>query len=162
MTKGKWMGLFLLAAVLALGTPKSVMAQAQGTDAGAAAAAAPAEDEEMSYPARFALGCVGAAGAALTGTYLAGPTEAMLLLGGGLLTASSTTLLNLALLGQIGAASCAIGATVAPTVLWTYGESDKIWAKVTRQASAMGSAALAAVGLGGETSRQVADGASAR
>ncbi len=186
MTKGKWMALFLLVAVLALGTPQAVMAQAQGSsgtgvaltvaDSSGGAAAAPVPKYVPlgdDYPAQFALACAGAAGVALTGTFLAGPTEAIMLLGGGLLTPSNTLLMGLALMGQIGASSCVVGGMVAPTALWVYGESDKIWAKVTRSASvagqqviqtssATGSAVLAALGLGSEPPvRQVAEGGSA-
>jgi hypothetical protein len=183
MSKGKWTALVLLVAALALGMPRAVLAQAQSSDGTgnvpAVVDTAQADGDakpkhkgppalEDSYTAQFGIGCVGTAAVALAGTYLAGPSEATMLLGGGLLVPSNTLLLTLSLMGQIGAASCAIGVTAAPTVLWAYGESDKIWAKIKRDVSsvgqqvaqttsATGSAVLSALGVGGGQTEQLAD-----
>ncbi len=183
MSKGKWTALILLLAVLALGAPKAGLAQAQGsggTDNAPTADNAPPVKVKKApgppeladaYTAQFGLGCVGAAGVALAGTFAAGPSEAVLLLGGGLLTPSNTLLLTLALLGQIGASSCAIGVVAAPAVLWTYGASDQIAAKLGRIASdtghqviqasnAAGSVVLTTLGFDRGQTRQVAEGGS--
>jgi hypothetical protein len=178
MINGKWTAMALLVATLALGTPKAVLAQAQGSagtgnapaagDSNGGAAAADAGG--LSDGEKQAVGCAAFSGIALAGTYAAGPTEATLLLGGGLLVPSSNLLLMMSLLGQIGAASCAIGAVATPTILWFYDQSDNIAAKVVaasdqvgqrvmQASAATGATVLSALGVGASGSRQVAQGA---
>jgi len=164
MLKSKWFVMLVLVAGLALGPSRSVMAQAQSdpstalvaqADTTAPAPAAPKVPFSEAWLAQFGLACVGTAGVAMGATYLAGPTEAMLLFGGGFLTASSNTILFLSLLGQIGAPSCVMGATIAPTALWVYGASDAIWAHLAKSVDDAGSAVRTALGFGGEQTPHV-------
>ena len=147
MTKGKWALVVLVAVGLALALPRSVTAQTMSSDPSttaviADAGAAPEKHHAVPFSeawlAQFGAACAGTAGVALAATYMAGPTEAMMLFGGGLLTASSSARLALALLGQIGAPSCVMGAAIAPTALWAYGASDQIWKKVVESVDAAG------------------------
>jgi len=182
MTKGKVTAAVLLAATLALGTPGTVLAQAQGSNGtGNAPAAAPADSGGTAPAAdagglgdgeKQALGCGIAATGAMLATYVAGPTEITLLWGGGMLFPSTSTTLALSLLGQIGASFCAIGAVATPTVLWAYDQSDNITAKVFQTTDRVGrdvmeasrhagASVLAGLGLGGRDGRQVADRAAA-
>jgi hypothetical protein len=65
-------------------------------------------------------GCViGTVGLFAAG-YMAGPSEAIMLWGGGLLTPSNSGVLAVSILGGLGFAGCSIGATLAPTVAWVY------------------------------------------
>ena len=141
MTKGKVISAILAAALLTAGTTGEALAQAQGrsgTQAAPAAPAAPADANASSAPAdpsamsdgeKAAAGCGIAAAGALAATYIAGPSEITLLWGGGMLVPSGSITLALALLGQIGASFCAIGAVSTPTVLWAMDQTGKLFAE---------------------------------
>ena len=92
------------------------------------------------------MGCGVAATGALAATYIAGPSEITLLWGGGMLIPGNSIMLAVALLGQIGASFCAIGAVATPTVLWAVDQSSKLFSE--------------APGL--LPARQLADGSAAR
>ena len=133
MTKGKVIAAILMAALLGFGAPRAALAQAQGatgTDAApaaAAAASAPADPGAMSDGEKAAMGCGIAAAGGLAATYIAGPSEITLLWGGGMLVPSTSIMLAVALLGQIGASACAIGAVATPTVLWAADQTSKLF-----------------------------------
>ena len=63
-------------------------------------------------------GCLAGGGGMFAAGYALGPSEAIMLWGGGLLVPSGSTVLAISLLGALGAAGCSIGATLAPTVTW--------------------------------------------
>jgi len=130
MTKGKVIAAILMAALLGFGAPRAALAQAQGasgTDAAPAAAAAPADPGAMSDGEKAAAGCGIAAAGGLAATYIAGPSEITLLWGGGMLVPSTSIMLAVALLGQIGASFCAVGAVATPTVLWAADQTSKLF-----------------------------------
>jgi hypothetical protein len=80
--------------------------------------AKPLTDDEIS-----GFGCIiGSLGMFAAG-YLAGPSEAIMLWGGGLLTPSNSGVLAVSILGGLGFAGCSIGATLAPTFTWAYERS---------------------------------------
>lgn len=130
MTKGKVIAAILVAALLGFGAPRAALAQAQGasgTDAAPAAAAAPADPGAMSDGEKAAVGCGVAAAGGLAATYIAGPSEITLLWGGGMLVPGNSIMLAVALLGQIGASFCAIGAVATPTMLWAADQTSKLF-----------------------------------
>ena len=149
MTKLKVIAAVLVVVLLGFGAPRAALAQAQGasgTDAAPAAAASPADPAAMSDGEKAAMGCGVAATGALAATYIAGPSEITLLWGGGMLIPGNSIMLAVALLGQIGASFCAIGAVATPTVLWAVDQSSKLFSE--------------APGL--LPARQLADGSAAR
>jgi hypothetical protein len=134
---------------------QTVVAQA----ADPAPAAAP---DGMSDAEKQSLGCAIVGGGTMVATYIAGPTEAILLLGGGLLTPSSNTILAMSLVGSIGAASCAIGSVATPFALWFYDQSDAIANRLLQVSAEAGRSAVTAVGaLGDELLRGLVPGNSA-
>jgi hypothetical protein len=151
MTKSSVIAAILVAGLLGFGAPRAAFAQAQGstgTDAApAAAAAAPADPSALSDGEKAALGCGIAATGAMAATYAAGPSEITLLWGGGMLVPSGSVMLGLALLGQIGASFCAIGAVATPTVLWAYDQSDAIATRLLHASADAGRSLLAVLGL---------------
>lgn len=80
------------------------------------------EDEIASF------GCLAGGTGLFTAGYLAGPSEAIMLWGGGLLVPSGNSVLAISMLGALGAAGCSIGATLAPTVAWFFEQVDRIFA----------------------------------
>ncbi|MEI8394042.1 MAG: hypothetical protein WCF85_04845 [Rhodospirillaceae bacterium] len=162
MSKGKVTAAALLGALLLLGAPSMVLAQAQGSggtgnnDSGTTVAAA--DSGGMSDGEKAAVGCgVGGSIAMLT-TYIAGPTEITLLWGGGMLFPTNSALLALSLLGQMGASGCAIGAVATPTVLWAVDQSDNIVNKMFQVSDRTGRKVMEAFGVSKtEASRQVAE-----
>ena len=138
MTKAKVIGAILAAALFAAGTTGEALAQAQGSSgtqatpaapADASASAAPADPGAMSDGEKAAAGCGIAAAGGLAATYAAGPSEITLLWGGGMLVPSTSIMLAVSLLGQIGASFCAIGAVSTPTVLWAMDQTGKLFAE---------------------------------
>jgi len=105
----------------------------QAPDQGAPATSA--EAPGLSDGAKQGIGCLITGGAALTWGYLAGPSELIMVAAGGVLAPSATAPLTIALLGTLGASSCALGAMATPTALWAYDEWDHITATLTRQAA---------------------------
>ena len=129
MTKGKIIAAILVAGLLGFGAPRAALAQAQGSTGteAAPAAAASADPGAMSDGEKAAMGCGIAAAGGLAATYIAGPSEITLLWGGGMLVPSTSIMLAVALLGQIGASACAIGAVSTPTVLWAADQTSKLF-----------------------------------
>jgi hypothetical protein len=70
------------------------------------------EDEVTSF------GCVVGGTGLFAAGYAAGPSEAIMLWGGGLLVPSGSAVLAVSMLGGLGWAGCSMGATLAPTVVW--------------------------------------------
>jgi hypothetical protein len=151
MKMGKTTALMLLAAMLAFSAPRAAMADtADSTPA--------ASDGAMSDAEKQAVGCGIGAGTGLLASYAAGPTEVIMLWGGGTLMASSGVLIGLTLLTQMGASSCAMAALATPTVLWAYEQSDNISAKVAQVTGQVTSGVLTALGFGSGDSAQIAAG----
>lgn len=80
-----------------------------------AAAAERLSDDELS-----SFGCLIGTIGMFTAGYLAGPSEAIMLWGGGLLTPSNSAVLAVSIFGGLGYAGCSVGATLAPTLTWAY------------------------------------------
>jgi hypothetical protein len=80
-----------------------------------AAAAERLSDDELS-----SFGCLIGTSGMFTAGYLAGPSEAIMLWGGGLLTPSNSAVLAVSIFGGLGYAGCSVGATLAPTLTWAY------------------------------------------
>lgn len=77
----------------------------------------PILDDEIS-----SFGCILGGVGLVAAAYWAGPSETIMLWGGGLLTPSGSGVLAVSILGGLGAAGCSIGATVAPTMSWAYAQ----------------------------------------
>ena len=76
---------------------------------------------------------------------------------GGILAPSATGTLTIALLGTLGASSCAIGAASTPIALWAYSEWDHLSADLGRQTVALGQRLWQAAGfLSGDGARATA------
>ena len=159
MTKRKIVVTSLAVVWLGFGAPRAVLAQVQGNaDAGTTVAAvAPADPNDLSDGEKAAAGCGVAAAGGLAATYIAGPSEIVMLWGGGLLVPSGSVMLAVTLLGQIGASACAIGALATPTVLWAYDQSGNIAARLAQVSAGLGRQALAAFGPGQPPERQLAE-----
>jgi hypothetical protein len=90
-----------------------------------------AEDDDGLGDAELqAVGCAVVAGAGLAATVAAGPSEVIMLWGGGMLIPSHAATLWLTLFTQIGVSGCALGAIATPTVMWAADQSDNILAKI--------------------------------
>ncbi|KOR31153.1 hypothetical protein TI04_02320 [Achromatium sp. WMS2] len=72
-------------------------------------------EEEMS-----SFGCIIGATSMITAAYWAGPSEAIMLWGGGLLTPSGSGVLAVSIIGGLGWAGCSLGYTLTPTLIWAY------------------------------------------
>ncbi len=130
MTKAKVIAAILAVALLGFGAPRAALAQAQGatgTEAAPAATPAAADTGSLSDGEKAAMGCGIAAAGGLAATYIAGPSEITLLWGGGMLVPGNSVMLAVALLGQIGASACAIGAVATPTMLWAMDQTSKFF-----------------------------------
>ncbi|CAK0746447.1 conserved membrane hypothetical protein [Gammaproteobacteria bacterium] len=64
--------------------------------------------------------CVVGATAGMTAAYVAGPSEVILLIVGGMVVPSSSSVLFLGLFGTIAAAGCTIGTLATPATSWLY------------------------------------------
>jgi hypothetical protein len=94
-----------------------------GTDGGAA--------KELTETEVTSFGClVGGAGLFAAG-YVAGPSEAIMLWGGGLLVPSGSSVLAVSMLGGLGWAGCSMGATLAPTIAWLSEQSGRLFSYAT-------------------------------
>jgi len=82
--------------------------------------AGPAPEGKLSEAEISSFGCLLGGVSLFAAGYLAGPTEAIMLWGGGLLAPSGSAVLTVSILGGLGAAGCSFGATVAPTTAWVY------------------------------------------
>ena len=79
---------------------------------------APAADAQgLSDGAKQGIGCLITSGTALTWGYIAGPSELIMVAAGGILSPSATSTLTIALIGTLGASSCALGAAATPATL---------------------------------------------
>ncbi|CAK0746489.1 membrane hypothetical protein [Gammaproteobacteria bacterium] len=81
--------------------------------------------EALSDTEIASFGCLTGGTGLFAAGYVAGPSEAIMLWGGGLLVPSGSTVLAISLLGALGAAGCSIGATLAPTVVWFSDQSGR-------------------------------------
>ncbi|CAK0744261.1 conserved membrane hypothetical protein [Gammaproteobacteria bacterium] len=64
--------------------------------------------------------CVAGATAGMAAAYTAGPSEVIMLVVGGMVVPSSSSVLFLGLFGTIAAAGCTIGALATPATSWLY------------------------------------------
>ena len=88
--------------------------------------ATPTAKQEFSDAEIASFGCLSGGTGLLTAGYWAGPSEAIMLWGGGLLVPSGNVVLAISMLGALGAAGCSVGATLAPTVVWFSGQVDRL------------------------------------
>lgn len=79
-----------------------------------------AEKPPLSEDQISSFGCIAGGVGLVAAAYWAGPSEAIMVWGGGLLTPSGSSVLALSIIGGMGAAGCSIGTTLAPTVAWAY------------------------------------------
>jgi len=90
-------------------------------------------DAGLSDGEKQGVGCL-VGGATLGGaSAVAGPSEAILLYGGGLLVPSGSFILWYALLGTMASAGCGIGAVLTPTVLWTADQWDNLTGRAAQE-----------------------------
>ncbi|KOR33086.1 hypothetical protein TI05_03145 [Achromatium sp. WMS3] len=73
-----------------------------------------------------ALGCVIAATTTMATAAAVGPSEIIMLWGGGMLFPSRPATVWLSLFAQIGVSSCIIGAIITPAIIWTIEQADNI------------------------------------
>jgi len=66
--------------------------------------------------------CVAGATTGMIASYLAGPSEVIMLVVGGLVVPSSSSILFWGLFGTIAAAGCTIGSLVTPATSWLYNQ----------------------------------------
>ncbi|CAK0741328.1 conserved membrane hypothetical protein [Gammaproteobacteria bacterium] len=64
--------------------------------------------------------CVFGATTGMTASYIAGPSEVIMLVVGGLVVPSSSSILFWGLFGTIAAAGCTIGGLATPATSWLY------------------------------------------
>lgn len=64
--------------------------------------------------------CVAGATTGMVASYIAGPSEVIMLVVGGLVVPSSSSILFWGLFGTIAAAGCTIGSLVTPATSWLY------------------------------------------
>ncbi len=64
--------------------------------------------------------CVGGATTGMAAAYAAGPSEVIMLIVGGMVVPSNSSVLFLGLFGTIAAAGCTIGAVAQPAFSWLY------------------------------------------
>jgi hypothetical protein len=88
---------------------------AQSTATTGTAATERLSDDELS-----SFGCLIGTVGMFTAGYWAGPSEAIMLWGGGLLTPSNSAVLAVSILGGLGYAGCSFGSAIAPTLGWAY------------------------------------------
>lgn len=158
---------------LALGAPAEGRAQsplpgvtigiANGVVARTAdASAAPATDQGgLSDATKQGIGCLAASGATVTyATFWAGASESLMIAAGGLLVPSMTPTLWLGLASTVVAATCALGATATPVVLWAIEQKDNIAANLAWQTRQTGADVAGLFTVPAESgSRELAEGA---
>ncbi len=154
MTKLGRTGLVMMAA-LTLGAPAQLWAQGvppgvtigiangvvartaqAGANPPAAGDSAPATADSggLSDATKQGIGCLVTSGAAVTyATIWAGATESLMIAAGGLLVPSMSPTLWLGLASTVVAATCALGATATPVVLWAIEQKDNIAANLDWQ-----------------------------
>ncbi len=64
--------------------------------------------------------CAGGATAGMAASYAAGPSEVIMLIVGGMVVPSSSSILFLGLFGTVAAAGCTIGSMAQPALSWLY------------------------------------------
>jgi hypothetical protein len=82
---------------------------------------------ELSETEVTSFGCLVGGTGLFSAGYMAGPSEAIMLWGGGLLVPSGSSVLAVSMLGGLGWAGCSIGATLAPTVAWLSEQSGRLF-----------------------------------
>lgn len=95
----------------------------------------PADDSEgLSDATKQGIGCLAAGGATMAYAVIwAGATETLLIAAGGMLLPSAASTLWLGLVSTVAAATCSLGATATPVVLWAIEQKDNIVANLTWQ-----------------------------
>jgi len=136
---GKILTLIVITMVLEWGVPAMAWAEAASNDT--AKIAAEIEGSALDSGGSFddaeqqALGCATVAALGLAATVAAGPSEIIMLWGGGMLVPSHAAAVWLTLFTQIGVSGCALGAIATPTVAWAVDQSDNILAKIAQSLS---------------------------
>lgn len=123
-------GLAMLAATLFAAAPAGAatggaqaLAEAQILSAPGAKDALP-PIRPMTDGEKQAAGCILSSTATMTATYLAGPAEVIMLVVGGLIVPSSSSVLFVALMGTMASMACGAGAAITPAVLWALRKDD--------------------------------------
>jgi len=146
---GKILTLIVMASLLEWGVPAVVWAEAASNDAAEVAAEIQADASDkggiLGDAEQQAVGCAAVAGLGLAATVVAGPSEIIMLWGGGMLVPSHAAAVWLTLFTQIGVSGCALGAIATPTVLWVVDQSDNIAAKIAQSLSWTSAGAAPAV-----------------
>jgi hypothetical protein len=152
MTAGRTIPVLIITVALTLGAPARVWAVASDPGVGAGGGhvaggqeapaltlpppAAPAADVPagLSDATKQGIGCLATSGATVAyATFWAGATESLMVASGGMLVPSMAPTLWLGLVSTVVAATCALGATATPFVLWTIEQKDNIVANIEWQ-----------------------------
>jgi len=110
----------------------------QLSDAGAAADSAVKPNEGLSVSTKQGIGCLASSGFFTGWAMVAGSSETLMIVAGGMLAPSATTPIMLAFVSTLTAATCALGAAATPAVLWAVEQSDTIGANIAWQAGNAG------------------------
>ncbi len=151
MTTRRAMPVLILTMALTLGAPARVWAVASdpGVAAGSGHAVVSQETPALGLPpaapsanvpaglsdaTKQGIGCLATAGGTVAyATFWAGATETLMVASGGMLLPSMGPTLWLGLVSTVIAATCALGATATPFVLWTVEQKDNIAANIEWQ-----------------------------
>ncbi|CAK0741261.1 membrane hypothetical protein [Azospirillaceae bacterium] len=106
-------------------------------------AAAPADSgvkasEGLSDATKQGIGCLASSGFFTGWAMMAGSSETLMIVAGGMLAPSATTPIMMAFVSTLTAATCALGAAATPAVLWAFEQSDAIGANLAWQAGNAG------------------------
>lgn len=123
-TQGGWkrLGVFLAAV---LGVVMTVQAAPRVSDENRVEDAQAPAIRPMSDGEQQSAGCIVSAAAAMGATYVAGPSELVMLVVGGVIVPSSSSVLFLSLMGTMASLACAAGATITPLVTRVWRESHQ-------------------------------------
>ncbi|MBI1205965.1 MAG: hypothetical protein GC191_01615 [Azospirillum sp.] len=115
--------------VLALANPALAIGpggSGSGTPGSVELAAAPQSDlppiRPMTDSEAQGAGCIAVGTTALGLTYASAPTEMIMLVVGGVVVPSTSSILFLSLFATVGALTCAVGAAMTPFTQWAYEE----------------------------------------
>lgn len=156
--------LALTAAMLAFAAPATSHAASQDSAAPTiqvAEATQPASSSgvrPMTDSEAASAGCLLLSGASVATAFAVGASEAIMLIGGGILVPGPvTSRLAIALVATLGGAACGMGAALTPVALWAFGGDDGAAAKVAGAFGRARDSVAHGFGLGGAV--QVAEGA---
>ena len=138
MTRGAKTVAALAVAAMVAALPVTASAQTQTVPNPGGGDQAQGQPPGLSDSEKQGVGCLVGGSALFAAATLAGPSEAIMLYGGGLLVPSGSFVLWYALIGTLASAGCGIGAVVTPTVLWTVDQWDNLTGRGAQELARLG------------------------